>query len=108
MGLGGSLVFVAAVLAAVSASSLCPGIHRRVVGPGRALRLSVLLLLLMRAPRALEGGPSERQNLLGVGREDPERGQRTVGGRRGSCQCSMVCDPSMHSGHIGLAVGPKK
>ncbi len=36
-------VVVAAVLAAVSASSLpgiplCPGTHRRVVGPGRALR----------------------------------------------------------------------
>ncbi len=43
MGLGGSL---AAVLAAVSASSLpgiplCPGTHRRVVGPGQALRWRV-------------------------------------------------------------------
>ncbi len=43
MGLGGSLVIAAAVLAAMSASSfpgipLCPGVHRRVVGPGRALR----------------------------------------------------------------------
>ncbi len=43
MGLGGSLLFKAAALAAVSASSLpgiplCPGIHRRFVGPGRALR----------------------------------------------------------------------
>ncbi len=79
MGLGGSLVFAAAVLAAVSASSLpgiplCPGIHRRVFGPGRALRLSVLLLLMMRAPRALEGGSSERQHLLGVGCEDSELG----------------------------------
>ncbi len=42
MGLGGSLVVKAAALAAVSASSLpgiplCPGIHRRLVGPGRAL-----------------------------------------------------------------------
>ncbi len=39
MGLKGSLVVLAAVLAAVSASSLpgillCLGIHRRVVGPG--------------------------------------------------------------------------
>ncbi len=43
MGLGGSPVVETAALAAVSASSLpgipfCPGIHRRVVGPGRALR----------------------------------------------------------------------
>ncbi len=43
MGLGGSLLFKAAALAAVSASSLpgiplCPGIHRRFVGPGRALK----------------------------------------------------------------------
>ncbi len=43
MGLGGSLVGEAAVLTAVPASSLpgiplCPGVHRRVVGPGRALR----------------------------------------------------------------------
>ncbi len=29
-----------------------------------------LLLLLKRVPRAVEGGPSERQLLLGVGRED--------------------------------------
>ncbi len=37
------MAIVVAVLAAVSAISLpeiplCPGIHRRVVGPGRALR----------------------------------------------------------------------
>ncbi len=43
MGLGGSLVVKAAALAAVCASSLpgipvCPGIHRRLVGPGRAFR----------------------------------------------------------------------
>ncbi len=31
--------------------------------------------LLRRAPRALEGGPSERQHLLGVGREDSEWGE---------------------------------
>ncbi len=42
-GLGGSLVVKAAALAAVSASSfpgipLCPGIDRRLVGTGRALR----------------------------------------------------------------------
>ncbi len=43
MGLGGSLLVKAAALAEVSASSLpgislCPGIHRRFVGPGRAFR----------------------------------------------------------------------
>ncbi len=39
-----------------------------------------LLLLLRRAPRALESGPSERQHLLGVGREDSEWGRRTTNG----------------------------
>ncbi len=43
MGLGGSLVVEAAAFAAVSASSvpgitLCPGVHRRDVGLGHALR----------------------------------------------------------------------
>ncbi len=43
MGLGGSLLVKAAALAAVSTSllpgiPLCPGIRRRLVGPGRALR----------------------------------------------------------------------
>ncbi len=37
-------------------------------------------LLLRRAPRALDGGPCERQHLLGVGREDFEWGQRTAKG----------------------------
>ncbi len=37
-------------------------------------------LLLRRAPRALEGGPSERQYLLGVDREDSEWGRRTTRG----------------------------
>ncbi len=36
--------------------------------------------LLRRAPRALESGPSERQHLLGVGREDSEWGRRTTKG----------------------------
>ncbi len=36
--------------------------------------------LLRRAPRALDGGPSERQYLLGVGREDIEWGRRTTVG----------------------------
>ncbi len=38
------------------------------------------LLLLRRAPRALERGPSERQHLLGVGREDSEWGRRITKG----------------------------
>ncbi len=46
MGLGGSLVVVAAVWAAFAASSLpgiplCPGIHRRGVRPGRALKIDL-------------------------------------------------------------------
>ncbi len=45
-----------------------------------ALWLLLLLLLLRLAPRALEGGPSERQHLLGVGREDAEWGRRTTKG----------------------------
>ncbi len=40
----------------------------------------VLLLLLRRAPRALESGPFEGQHLLGVGREDSEWGRRTTKG----------------------------
>ncbi len=38
----------------------------------------LLLLLLRRAPRALESGPSERQHLLGVSREDSEWGRSTT------------------------------
>ncbi len=38
------------------------------------------MLLLKRSPGALEGGPSERQHLLGVGREDSEWGRRTTKG----------------------------
>ncbi len=37
---------------------------------GRLLQL--LFLLLRRVPGGLEGGPSERNHLLGVGREDSE------------------------------------
>ncbi len=40
----------------------------------------LLLLLLRRAPRALERGPSERQHVLRVGREDSEWGRRTTKG----------------------------
>ncbi len=39
-----------------------------------------VLLLLRRAPRPLESGPSERQHLLLVGREDSEWGRRTSKG----------------------------
>ncbi len=38
------------------------------------------LLLLRRAPRALEGGPIERQHLLGVVRKDSEWGRRATKG----------------------------
>ncbi len=64
MGLRGSLVVKAAALAAVSTSSL------------------PLLLLLRRAPRALECAPSERQHLLGIGRGSYQR--CVAGGHRGS------------------------
>ncbi len=37
-------------------------------------------MLLRRLPRALEGGPSERQHLLGVGHEDSEWGRRITKG----------------------------
>ncbi len=40
------------------------------------------MLLLRRAPRVLEGGPSEQQYLLEVGCEDPE--WCVTGGRRNS------------------------
>ncbi len=42
--------------------------------------MTLQLLLLRRAPRAQEGGPSERQHLLGVGREDSEWGRTTTKG----------------------------
>ncbi len=45
-----------------------------------SLQLLLLLCLLRRAPRALEGGPSDRQHLLGVGREDPEWERRATKG----------------------------
>ncbi len=44
------------------------------------LQTLLLLLLLRQAPRALESGHSERQHLLGVGREDSEWGRRTAKG----------------------------
>ncbi len=45
-----------------------------------ALLTTRLLLLLRREARALEGGPSERKHLLGVGREDSELGRSTTKG----------------------------
>ncbi len=42
--------------------------------------MALWLLLLRRAPRILEGGSSELQHLLGVGREDSEWGRRTAKG----------------------------
>ncbi len=40
----------------------------------------LLFLLLRRAPRALEGGPSECHDLLGVGHEASEWERRTTKG----------------------------
>ncbi len=45
-----------------------------------AARSLSLLLVLRQEPRVLEGGPSVRQHLLGVGREDSEWRQRTTKG----------------------------
>ncbi len=42
--------------------------------------LATVVLLLRWTPRALEGGPSERQHLLGVGCEDYEWGRRITKG----------------------------
>ncbi len=58
---------------------------------------------------ALESSPSERQHLLGVGREDSEwgKGLPKVCCRRTSrlghlcSQCSSVCGSFLHSGHVG-------
>ncbi len=78
---------------------------------------SLLLLLLRRAPRALESGPSEGQHFLGVGREDSEPGGEVVPKvccRRTSrlgqfcSQCSSVCGSSLHSGHVGSAAGSRR
>ncbi len=44
------------------------------------LLLLLLLLLLRWAPWALDGGPSDRQHLLGVGREDSEWAHRPTQG----------------------------
>ncbi len=49
-------------------------------GTRRPWGLEEGLLLLRRASRALEGGSSERQHLLGVGHEDFEWGRRTTKG----------------------------
>ncbi len=51
----------------------------------------LLFLLLRRALRALEGGPSKRQHLPGVGREDSEH----------VCsQCSTICGSSIHREYV--------
>ncbi len=42
--------------------------------------VDLLFSLLRRASGALEGGPSERQHLLGVDREDSEWGRSTTKG----------------------------
>ncbi len=58
---------------------------------------------------ALEGGPSERTHLLGVGREEAEWGEglpkvccRGTSGFGHLCsQCSSVCGSALHNGHVG-------
>ncbi len=68
-------------------------------------------LLIRRVPRALEGGPSERQHLLGAGREDSEWGEGLpkVRCRRTSrfghlfSQCPSASVASMHNGYVGSA-----
>ncbi len=45
----------------------------------------VMLFLLRRAPMALEGELSEREHLLGVGREDTECGRNTTKGVLSGC-----------------------
>ncbi len=72
-----------------------------------------MLLLLRRAPRSFENGPSERQHLLGVGREDSKWGRRTTKGVLPEAievlhlcsQCSSVCGSSLHSRHVESAAG---
>ncbi len=78
---------------------------------GTSMRLFVALL--RRARRALEGGPSGRHHLLGVGREDSGWGWGTTEGAlprfwHHCSQRSTVCGPSFHSWHVGSAVGPYK
>ncbi len=54
--------------------------------PQRVYELSSLVLLLLRrAPRALESGPSERHHHLGVGYVDYEWGRRTTKGVQRKC-----------------------
>ncbi len=54
----------------------------------------VMLFVLRRAPMAVEGGLSELQHLLGVGREDTECGRSTTKGvLLMSAEIGMVSDP---------------
>ncbi len=67
-----------------------------------------MLWLLWLAPWDLESGPSERQHLLGVGREDSEWGRRTTKGvLPEDIEVGASLQPvSLHSGHLhGGAVG---
>ncbi len=52
------------------------------------------------APRALEGGPSERQHLLGVGREDSEWGSMTT---KSTSRFGHLCSQSFYTQEERLA-----
>ncbi len=55
--------------------------HNKISVKGTTVkRVWVQPLLVRRAPTALEGGPSERQHLLGVGCENSEWERRTTKG----------------------------
>ncbi len=60
--------------------------------------VSKLSLLLRRVPRALEGGPSERQHLLWVSPDDSDR----------DISVASACGSSLHSGYVGSAAESSK
>ncbi len=76
--------------------------------------VEMLMSLLRPVPRALKGGPSDRQHLFGVDREDSKwagDGLPNVGYRRTlrfghlCSQCTIVCGFSLQRWHVGLSNG---
>ncbi len=67
------------------------------------------MLLLSWTPRALEGGPCERQHLLGVGCEYSEC---VAGGHRDlgmfAANVLAFAAPFLHIGHVGSVAGSSK
>ncbi len=59
--------------------------------------------LLRRAPRALEGGRSERQHLVGVGREDAERLRRST---KGVLARDIEVWASLHAANVLVFTAP--